>query len=116
MPYCATCGQEFEAGVATCSDCGEPLQATPPTDAQRAQHPDETVVDVFITQDPSEADIVAGLLTANDIACSQHSGVPQNVLPLHVDKMEAIRIFVPAHDAAAARALITAQHEEPDDG
>ncbi len=116
MPYCPSCGQEFVPGVDRCTDCDVPLQATPPTDAQRTTHPDEHVLDVFATQDPSEAQVVAGLLEANDITCSQHSGVPQNVLPLHVDSLEEIRIFVAAHDAETARGLIASREGEPGDG
>lgn len=116
MPYCPTCGQEFVAGVEWCSDCDVALQATPPTDTQRATHPGAHLADVFVTNDSGEAEVVLGLLEANGIACSQHSGVPQNVLPLHVDSLEDIRIFVAEHNAAAARALIAAQREDTGDG
>ena len=116
MPYCPSCGQEFVAGVLTCADCAVPLQDTPPTDDQRATHPDEQVVDVFVTNSESEAHVVQGLLEVNGIACRQHSGVPQNVLPLHVDTLEDIRIFVAEHDAETARTLIATQQSESGDG
>lgn len=109
MPYCPACSQEFEAGITSCPECGVPLGSLPPPSLEE---PDEHLVDIFVTQDAGEAEIVLGLLHANDIACSQHSGVPQNVLPLHVDDMEAIRIFVREHDADAARALLAAQGGE----
>ncbi len=109
MPYCPTCRQEFVAEVDTCPDCGVALQATLPPSPEE---PDEHLVDVLVTNDPAEAEVVVGLLQVNDIPCNQHSGVPQNVLPLHVDEMEAIRISVREHDAERARALIASGERE----
>lgn len=103
MPYCPTCGQEYVERIEVCPECRVRLQAEPPPDPGT---PQEHVHDVFETQDQSEADVIAGLLRANDIPFTMHSGVPQNVLPLHVDSMEAIRIAVADSDVAAARALI----------
>lgn len=109
MPYCPTCRQEFESAATSCPDCGVPLQAAPPA---TGEEPDEHLVDVFVTNDAAEAVVVLGLLRANDIACNEHSGVPQNVLPLHVDDMEAIRITVREHDVEVAQALIDSRESE----
>lgn len=109
MAFCPTCGQEYVEGVTTCDECGVALQAEPPADPAT---PNEHVRDVFLTQDPAEASVVAGLLDASGIAYTQHSGMPQNVLPLHVDRLDAIRIAVAEHDAAAAKALIASRPDE----
>ena len=111
MPFCPDCGVEFVAGVPRCSDCGAALDTRL---ALSLDEPDERLMDIFVTPDPAEAEVVQALLQASGIPSSQHSGVPQSILPQNSHTLEPIRIHVREDDAEVARALIESRGEPGD--
>lgn len=62
MPYCPRCRFEYQAGVIRCPDCGGPLSASVPQDAQDGLDPGSEPVELCRVGDPSEAEIIRATL------------------------------------------------------
>ena len=61
---------------------------------------------VFRTWSDSEAELVRGLLESYGIPCRISSGIPRALVPLSVDRLGDLRLFVPPEAAEEAERII----------
>lgn len=113
MPFCRTCGGEYEPDVENCPDCGLPLDEAMPPENPDAD-PDASLVEVYSATGDPEALVIKGLLESEGIWCSLSSDVPHSVIPLDVDGLGAVRIAVAEKDAKRAERIISSHQKEPD--
>jgi hypothetical protein len=114
LPYCPICGSEYEAGVESCTDCDSPLVERPPLENPDAD-PDATLVEICEASGDKEAFVIRGLLESEGIWCSLGSDIPHTVLPINVDGLGTVRIFVSEKDAERAVQLISGHENNNDD-
>ncbi|GAB4340040.1 MAG: hypothetical protein Kow0099_15650 [Candidatus Abyssubacteria bacterium] len=110
-PFCPICRSEYEEGVERCADCGSALvQQLPPEDSEA--EPEAEVVEIWEAAGEKEALVIKGLLESEGIMCSLSADVPHSVIPLTVDGLGAVRIFVSEEDAERAREILSSYEQE----
>lgn len=105
--YCPICGDEYVAGIATCSDCGAKL-------IEELPHDDETPIDdpVVLAVEawsPAEAEILCSLLRAHEIPFILKAENQYAVDATYtVGPLARRRILVRASDQERAREILRA--------
>jgi hypothetical protein len=114
MPFCPVCRSEYEQGIEKCRDCDVPLvESLPPENAEA--EPNAHLVEIYEAAGDEEGYIIRGLLESEGIMCSLSSDIPHTVIPLNIDGLGAVRIFVVQKDADRARQIIS-EHAKGNEG
>lgn len=110
MPFCPSCGGEYEAGVEKCSDCDSQLVESLPPDNPDAD-PDISPVEIYSAAGDKEALVIKGLLESEGISCYLSSDVPHSVIPVNIDGLGTVRITVSEEDAERAEQIISSHKQ-----
>jgi putative signal transducing protein len=112
MAYCPECRMEYEAGVATCTDCGSVLVAgTMPAPADEQGRPDERWTTLMRVRRLETAEIVRGLLDSAGIE-SEVIDKTTSEMPLPaLETISYLEICVPESAAAEARRVLNETRE-----
>ncbi|HVO76781.1 MAG TPA: DUF2007 domain-containing protein [Candidatus Bathyarchaeia archaeon] len=73
----------------------------------------EKLVELAKVQGDFEAQVLKGMLESEGIQAEIRAGVSQNVLPLTVDGLGEMRLYVKESDVPAAKAFMK-EHMEPE--
>ena len=99
MPYCPSCGSEYEASVARCTDCGVALTSEPPMTPERDREAQAHSAVAYIADNETDATIISDLLT--------DAGIQNSTFKDPMDMQnENLRVEVLEDDLAAAKRLI----------
>jgi hypothetical protein len=109
MPYCPTCGYEFQEGIATCPDCKVPLLDKLP-EAVDADEISEKWVVVRRVSVIGEGKIIRGLLVANSIPAVVEDR-SFGMIPETMGDLSVIKVMVREHDLERAEALLKDQED-----
>ncbi len=108
MPYCPSCGYEFQEGITTCPDCHKPLLDKLPEAGDAV--PEKWVV-IRKVSAIGEGKIIRGLLVANGIPAVvedlSFSMIPESI----AGDLSVIKVMVREQDKAKAEALLKEQEE-----
>ena len=105
MPFCPSCGVEYQEGAARCPACGAPLGGAPRTDgpARGPATSDWLTAGVFTT--PEEAEIARGFLHA--------AGIPAEIVdkemhiePYGMSLLGEVFLRVPSAQLGRAKRLL----------
>ena len=106
MPDSA-CGDRYEFSVSAWGDEGPRVRAV---HAEEAEDPEDPLVLAAEVYNPTEADIVLGLLTAHDIPCLLKAENPYAVDATYtLGPLARRRILVRQSDLARAKDILSAQ-------
>ncbi|NOY22530.1 MAG: DUF2007 domain-containing protein [Acidobacteria bacterium] len=109
MPYCPSCGYEFQKGITTCPDCKVPLLDKLPETNGTSEESEKWVV-VRRVSIMGEGKIIRGLLIANNIpAVVEDSSF--GMIPESMGDLSVIKVMVREQDKGAAEALLKDQEE-----
>ena len=106
--FCPVCGDEYVAGITTCSDCGTPLiDELPQGDGETPV--DDPVVLAVEVWSPAEAEILCSLLRAHEIPFILKAENQYAVDATYtVGPLARRRILVRASDRDQAREILRA--------
>ncbi len=106
MPYCPSCGSEYEAGIARCPDCGDALTSEPPLTPARDHEAQEHTVVAYAADNETDATMVSDLLTDAGIRNSLFSD-PLDLGLVNIGRRtSSLRVEVLEDDLEAAKRLI----------
>jgi hypothetical protein len=108
MPWCPTCGTEYETGVSQCADCGSALVDQPPANQG---DPNEQTVVALEARSMTEAQVAVATLEAEGIdAYVETTASPSPNVGVMGDDVPELDVLVAADDAARAQQIL---HEPP---
>lgn len=101
MTYCPNCGYEYVEGLKKCNDCGEDLvnQLVPEPDTEESW---AVAIEVSL---PSEAKMIHGLLTANNIPAVVEDK-RFGMIPDTFGDLSVVKVFVKEKDLIKAKELV----------
>ena len=102
MRYCPQCSSEYENTIQKCSDCNVDLV---PYNKVEKDRDTENYVEVYVTNQKMEMDLLRDLLEKNNIHCTVRD-LHMSSLPMNIGEMAEIRIEVAQHDEGKAKELI----------
>jgi hypothetical protein len=104
MPWCPTCGTEYETGIAQCADCGSLLVDQPPA---IQGDPNEPTVVVLEARSMMEAQVAEATLEAEGIdAYVETTASPAPNVGVMGDDVPELEVIVAADDAARAQQIL----------
>ena len=109
MPYCPSCGYEFQGGIATCPDCKVPLLEKLPETNNTVEVSEKWVV-VRRVSFMGEGKIIRGLLIANNIPAVVEDR-SFGMIPESMGDLSVIKVMVREQDREQAEALLKDQVE-----
>ncbi len=108
MPYCPSCGYEFQKGITVCPDCKVPLLDKLPETKKTEEH--EKWVIIRRVSVMGEGKIIRGLLIANNIPAVVED-VTFGMIPESMGDLSVIKVLVREQDKERAEALLKEQEE-----
>jgi hypothetical protein len=109
MPYCPSCGYEFQEGIDTCPDCKVSLLGKLPETSDNKEEPEKWVV-VRRVSFMGEGKIIRGLLVANNIPAVVEDR-SFGMIPETMGDLSVIKVMVREHDLERAEALLKDQED-----
>ena len=114
MPYCPECRLEYEEGFDVCTDCGVTLVAGPMPEAAGEKASDASSEEKWIplmrVRNQENAEIVRGLLQSQGFDC-EIIDKRLSEMPMPVEAIAYLEIWVPESQAPEARALLNEARE-----
>ncbi|HZI93502.1 MAG TPA: DUF2007 domain-containing protein [Patescibacteria group bacterium] len=111
MPYCPACRLEYEKGFDACTDCGSTLVAgTMPEAAGEKASSEERWTALMRVRNQENAEIVRGLLQSQGFDC-EVIDKRLSEMPMPVEAIAYLEIWVPESQAPEARALLNEARE-----
>ncbi|MFO8057333.1 MAG: DUF2007 domain-containing protein [bacterium] len=101
MPYCPSCGYEYEEGVEVCPDCRVEL-----VEALSEDHFEGEMAEVYHAHSYPEAGMVKELLYNEGIFSALSNEMGSTMLGSTSSEMGEIKVFVSEENAKLARELI----------
>ena len=102
MLYCPQCRSEYEDTIKKCSDCNVDLVEHVKL---KKELDTEDYVEVYVTNEILEMELIQDLLKKNDIHCTVRD-LHMSSLPMTIGEMAEMRIEVAKHDEKKAKDLI----------
>ncbi|MCK5878555.1 MAG: DUF2007 domain-containing protein [Holophagae bacterium] len=109
MPYCPSCGYEFQVGISTCPDCKVSLMEKLPETNDTEQVSEKWVV-VRRVSFMGEGKIIRGLLIANNIPAVVEDR-SFGMIPESMGDLSVIKVMVREQDKEKAETLLKDQIE-----
>ncbi len=107
MPFCPSCGYEYEPDVKVCPDCEAELVSQLTEESF-----DGKIVEVFGTYSAAEAGMVKELLRQEGIFCALSNELGSGVWGGSLGEESEVKVLVGERDAAKARELIETYLED----
>lgn len=107
MPFCPSCGYEYEEGIEKCPDCEVKL-----VDHLSEEHFKGEMVEVYSTNSTAEAGMVKELLYGEGIFSALSNELGSGVFGGTGSELGEVKVFVSGEDEDHARELIKAYMED----
>ena len=107
MPFCPSCGYEYEEGIEKCPDCDEKL-----VEHLSEEHFEGGIVEVYACYTAPEAGMVKELLFNEGIFSALSNELGSSIFGSTTSGVGEVKVFVGESDAAKARELIETYIED----